>query len=105
MSEEQTWVYHAGLDRWSEVSGTSLETWAELGWEHRPEGPPVDFGDRYSEYELEQRALQLGQVAPAGDLGVQVIPAAESVSIETPESEGSTDTGSSNQDSGTPQED
>ncbi len=105
MSEEQTWVYHAGLDRWSEVSGTSLEAWAELGWEHRPEGPVVDYGDRFSEWELEQRAQQLGQIAPAGDLGIQVIPAAQEVSIETPEPEGSTDPGSSNQDSGTPQED
>jgi len=105
VSEEQTWVYHAGLDRWSEVSGTSLESWAELGWEHKPEGPPVQDDGRFSEWELEQRAIQTGQVAPVGDLGIQVVPAAPEVSIETPESADSTDPGSSNQDSGTPQED
>jgi len=102
VSEEQTWVYHAGLDRWSEVSGTSLETWAELGWEHKPEGPVTDYGDRYSETELAARAAEL---AGTGSLGIQVVPAEPEVSIETPESAGSTDPGSSNQDSGTPQED
>lgn len=101
MSEEQTWVFHPDLDAWSEVAGTSLDDWAALGWEHRPEGPVVDYGDRYSAYELEQRALQLGEPAP----GIEVVAPEPEVSIQTPEPEGSTEAGSSNQDSGTPQED
>lgn len=40
MSEEQVWVHHPGLDRWSEVAETSLDTWADLGWEYKPDGPP-----------------------------------------------------------------
>jgi len=40
MSEEQVWVHHPELDRWSEVAETSLDTWADLGWEYQPDGPP-----------------------------------------------------------------
>lgn len=96
MSEEQTWVFHAGLDRWGQVSETSLADWADLGWEHKPEGPPSGDETRFSPEEIAERAAELG-AAPA--------PEAAEVSIETPEPEASTAPASLNQDSGTPQED
>ena len=99
MSEEQVWVYHPGLDRWSQVAETSLDSWADLGWEFKPEGPPAsELDERYSADELVKRAAELGQIAvvepamtPAVELAPDTAPETpEGVSIETPEPPAST---------------
>lgn len=106
MSEEQIWVHHVDLDRWSEVPEDSLPAWEDLGWEHHPEGPP-STGDveRYSVDELIKRAEELGLPAPTEPSPVvEVVPdeVVPEVSILTPETPASTEDASLKQDSGTP---
>lgn len=96
-----TWVYHPGLDRWSEVSVESIESWEDLGWKHQPEGPPGLNEEMFSAVELAARAEQLGIVVvppeePEKD---------EGLSIQSPDVNLSTRSASLKQDSGTPQED
>ena len=102
MSEEQVWVHHPGLDRWSEVPETSLDTWADLGWDFHPEGPPsATLAARYSDEELVKRAAELGEPAPMLEEVTAPEPPVQTsdeeppeVSIQTPEPPTSTDAAS-----------
>jgi hypothetical protein len=92
-----TWIYHAGLDRFSVVEEESVPAWVEIGWEHVPAGPDADPNQlRFTEEELAIRAALDNDVvldAPEPD---------PEVSIETAEVGPSTADASLNQD---PQED
>jgi hypothetical protein len=76
------WVHHPGLDRTAEVPSESVPGWEATGWKVVERPAPVDDG-RFTKEEL----------------------AARGVSIETPESEPSTEAASLKKDSGSPQED
>jgi hypothetical protein len=105
-----TWIYHPGLDRYSEVEEESVAAWTEIGWEHAPAGPETDPNQlRFTEEELAIRAALANDVVlDAPDLGdPEDNPAddpdlAPEVSIETAEVGPSTADASLNQD---PQED